>query len=603
MNRNILLTTMSTLPGAFNTNYYYSQESSSNEVHPKYCDGIAQTEAGTKFFLATTRIDHIVVIGSDKTYCVDAASRDENIDCFETADLVAESKHYTGNAKNFAYRYYKYRIAQFLRGENSEQDSLANSIPVEKRRELEKLTSEFMRSKGFNNPKHWFDIIASKFDSKDFFDVISKNKDEISYLKSWLYQQLDKDYVLMPLEDNSTVSITFVPDTKLDKHGIAVYNVSEIIKAIKDCSSEDGTALELYIDMQGGSRTDGYVRNAILSILDKDTGSKIKIRQVIATNFEAKKFTSQVVNETDNYLITQLTAGMNAFIQYGRADLIDEYLHSNNNENNSHIERLVDAMVDIDHALSICNIDDLTKAINRIKKIFKEPEPSQISRHNEYFLVLKDGIRRDYGALVSKPELDYYELAKWAFRKGFLQQALTIIESKMPREFVRKGICYYSDSEREKNIQIFRDLFSQVSEKNADKNGSKGRDQSYYFKDVDSYFIKHYLFHTTTNRLKKPEEKSNQMKSLLNISNPKTIKVHTECTPTRMCSVLKLYYQISDLRNKVNHSKENDSSFTYKKLSKIINNFLTEYEIALSESSKKKFHVTPIKPREITKDK
>ncbi len=712
MSINILLTTMSTLPKGLNTNYYLAQDPDAKKKSPLYCDGIAQTEAGTKYFLAHYRIDHIVVIGSDKTYCVDEASRDQNIDSFVTKDLVAESGSYANNVKDYAYRFYKYRVAQFLKNKNAEQDILADSIPEERRAHLEKITSDYMRSNDCSNPGLWFNIIASSSDlakgihqlidsdiksnfisedqyeryllpvsnypelldlekeintikeqikdksislekvklnlhdryfssgpvdldyearlfiqsrrleeeiidleleqyitkSKKYRDLILYLKNavdrlimqvqalktnrlsrELAYIKSWLYRKMDEKYILRPSKENKTVSLTFVPDTRPDSADSKIYNISEIINTIRSCASENTTVpLDLYIDMQGGSRTDGYVRNAILSILNKDTNSRISIRKVVATDYEQGNYTSMIVDETSRYQVINLTTGMNAFIQYGRADLINAYRSSINIPDNSHVGKLVLAMVEIDHALSVCNITALTEAIASIRTIFDTSDSSGNNEANELFRVLEDGIRNDYGELVSEPEINYYVLTKWAFNKGFIQQALTIIESKMPREFVRKGICYYSDDEREKNIQIIKNLYRLSSESDR-----------VYFDDVDNYFIKRYMSSTTSDKLNTPEKKAKQMENLLRPSSPNVIKTRTICGVNNMRSVLEKYYTVSNLRNKVNHSNENSASFTFPNINSAINSFLSAYKKALSNIKQKDFHVTPITAEDI----
>ncbi len=735
MSKNILLTTMSTLPRGLNTNYYLAQDTDMRQKRPRYCDGIAQTEAGTKFFLAQNRIDHIVVIGSDKTYCVDDESRDPDIDSFDTEDLVAESENYSSNVRNFPYRYYKYRIAQFLKNENREQQWIAKPVSGERREYLEKLTSDHLRSRGYNDPGSWFHIVASdkagsslskeirdlidsdirknfileeqyqrylqpvaKYPelkaleneinaireqinartitlekirlnlhdryissgsadleyegrlyiqsrrleeaitdleieqylakSRSYREVILFLKDavdrlimqvqalksnrlsiETAYIKSWLYLQLDEHFILKPLKENASVSLTFVPDMIADSSGSKIYNISGIINTIRAGTSEnDSSPIDLYIDMQGGSRTDGYVRNAILSILNNDSNSNISIRQVVATDFEGSYYTSTIVDETSRYQVINLTSGMNAFIQYGRADLINSYRKSIGVPDNSHVGKLVLSMMAIDQALSVCNITALAEAIESIRNIFDASDSSEITETNELFRVLEDGIRNDYGALVSDPEIDYYELTKWAFQKGFIQQALTIIESKMPREFVRREICFYGDEEREQNIQILKRAYKASSQKDR-----------VYFDDIDNYFIKRSMYLSNTDKsdaknrdseslkskksnsgnLKKPGDKAQQMRDLLRPSSPDMIKTHTICGVGNMTSVLEKYYIISDLRNKVNHSSERSASFTFGNITDKINEFLMSYKKAVTNIKQKDFHVNLIRLNDI----
>ena len=97
---------------------------------------------------------------------------------------------------------------------------------------------------------------------------------EFTYIKSWLYQQLDARYILKPAKENATASLTFVPDMLSSGN----YNISGIISAIRSISEDDrDTVLDLYIDMQGGNRTDGYVKNAVLSIFNNDKHSRMEL--------------------------------------------------------------------------------------------------------------------------------------------------------------------------------------------------------------------------------------------------------------------------------------------------------------------------------------
>ena len=680
MGKNIILTTMSTLPWNPATNYYSTKD---RQDHTLYCDGIAQTEAGTKLFLSQLRIDHIVVIGSDKTYCANEESGDEIIDSFNTPDLVSEAAMYSQNVREYSYRYYKYRIAQFLQDKNAEQKLLAESIPEDRRKYLENITSEYMQSNGYAEPKEWFHILASspgsslsgglrkKIDSdirdnfisedqyEQYLQPVSKypelirletkvnalkrqikdktfSLDQLKFAlqnRSFTSREVDLDYEarlfilsrrleenitdleieqyiaksavyreVMPAKENATASLTFVPDMLSSGN----YNISGIINAIRSISEDDkDTVLDLYIDMQGGNRTDGYVKNAVLSIFNNDKHSRIFIRKVVATEFEPRNFASAIVDETNRYRVTDLTAGMNAFIQYGRADLIKNHLRTLGIKKDSHTGKLASAMVEIDHALSICNVTALTRAIDSIREIFNEPASSDSSEAAEIFRVLENGIRQDYGDLISKPEIDYYDLTNWALSKGFIQQAVTIIESKMPIEFVRKGICSFDDSEREKNIRIFRNIY---------QNETPDKDKN-YFDNIDNYFIKRYIYSSAADRyfknnrqrikknLAKPMFLAQKMALLLNASSSDVIKVHSICGPKRMTSVLEKYYQISEFRNDVNHSSEKETAFTYQNIKQAINDFLVTYKNAFNNISWKDFHVRPITLADIKRGK
>ena len=54
-------------------------------------------------------------------------------------------------------------------------------------------------------------------------------------------------------------------------------------------------------------------------------------------------------------------------------------------------------------------------------------------------------IRMDYGVLL-KEDHDVIDEIQWCLTKGYLQQALTLIESKMPEELFKKGIFSYDEN-------------------------------------------------------------------------------------------------------------------------------------------------------------
>ncbi len=311
----------------------------------------------------------------------------------------------------------------------------------------------------------------------------------ISEIRSLKEKRLDqeniyaKQYIFSCLEDarkgsfpktGNPISVQFIPE-RTDQ---GTDNIVGIINGILGDSAEK---IGLYIDMQGGGRTDGYVRNAILSVLNNESSQNVEICSVVASNFERRNFANTIVDETDRYKITDLVSGMNAFIRYGKADLIQEYVKETG-ITNKRVTDLVNEMVKVDHALSICDINRFTDSIQRLKKLFTS-EDEEAAPGTEVFEALEDGIRKDYARLLRGDEINYIDLAQWALDKNFIQQALTILESKMPEEFVRRGILYYCSKSDDKN-EIIKKLVKI-------RNGMNKKDR-YVLNNVDHYFIKNY---------------------------------------------------------------------------------------------------------------
>lgn len=302
---------------------------------------------------------------------------------------------------------------------------------------------------------------------------------ELTYVKYIAYCELPEDNRIYPHSENinNDVAMRFV-DERVGNHekydninGIvnALYGITEDNNVQKD----DETEINLYIDMQGGNRTSSYVRNAIISILNNQSSKKVNVKEIIGVNFiPGNQQACEIVNETKRYRIMDLVSGMNSFIRYGKADMIKSYYNMMLEDSTDEIKKsskvaiLIDNMVAVDDAISLCNIQALGEAVIGLSAILEtDNEHNQNESDNfidNVFNILRDGIKKDYGNLLElQPakddmgnvqksddgeiikEIDYLELIDWCIRKGFLQQALTLIEDKMPIEYTKKKILTY----------------------------------------------------------------------------------------------------------------------------------------------------------------
>ena len=259
---------------------------------------------------------------------------------------------------------------------------------------------------------------------------------ELDFAKYVLYQHIESIYKMKPYSDRpEKIAIRFVPEKTEE-------NFDNIAGIINEIYAGEEQPVNLYVDMQGGNRTSGYVRNAILSILNNQDTSHIKIQKIIATDFiPGKPQPSEIVDETKRYRINDLVSGMNAFIRYGKADMLVKYCEDMEEKEDSKVRQLTDKMKEIDDAISLCNIQGLRDGIGALSEIIN---PGHSVKPKSYvsniFQIMEDSICRDYGKLLEDTEIDYMDLIDWCQRKGLIQQALTIIEDKMPAVLLEKFI-------------------------------------------------------------------------------------------------------------------------------------------------------------------
>lgn len=138
--------------------------------------------------------------------------------------------------------------------------------------------------------------------------------------------------------------------------------------------------------------------------------------------------------------------------------MIKQYCRELQVEETSPVGKLVTTMDAIDSAISLCNMDALVKKIGELKQLFLTQETfNKDNRDLDVFQILQDGIRRDYGGLLEDKkgdQLDYIDLIEWCTRKGLLQQALTLVEDKMPSYYFKKEwIDYKFDDNTPDNVQ------------------------------------------------------------------------------------------------------------------------------------------------------
>ncbi|MDO4467859.1 MAG: TM1812 family CRISPR-associated protein [Bacillota bacterium] len=394
-------------------------------------------------------------------------------------------------------------------------------------------------------------------------------QNETDFIKRYIYINIPVENKLHPKE-NLKVSLTFIPSQKTTKEGNSYENIKEILEKIADTNGEE---INLYIDVQGGSRTDSYVRNSVISILNNDAKSNLKVRQIVATQFSQEYFFSQIVDETDKYKITDLVSGMNAFIRYGKADDIESYIRER--EPSQRIQNIVSNMKKIDEALMLCDITSLQETLPILQNSLNTKEENQDSLTN-VFSIVEESIKEDYKDIFSG---DLIELIKWAIQKRFIQQAITIIESRLPSILVKKGILYYCES-IEKKEEVLKKLSAIYPDQK----------KNWRFKeDLDSFFIRQNF----------PQKEVEIVSELLS-KNEKKLIPYSLCKKEeypKLEAFLKTYFDICSLRNQTNHSSNKRRNI--QEVVELLTSFVEQYYTILSTMDNKDFVPTTITFEEI----
>ena len=253
------------------------------------------------------------------------------------------------------------------------------------------------------------------------------------------YQEQDKnesavDFYLSRMEGVTQDQVLLIDVT--DNNFIeAIFKAVEAIRKFwKENKTEDP---KLWIDTQGGFRNLNLVINAIISLLknDKIVPSGIYSIKYIANSKEP----NPIQDQTQTYRIFDFVSGINEFSRYGRAEQLEDYYKSTGEK--VALEP-IGMMKTIVENIQMCDMESFDCNLAAFRNYVKEKKDGDDNLLDIFWTQIKD----DYGKLL-EDSCTGLDIIEWLYKKKFYQQAITYIESKMPKEWVSKGIIRYGTSE------------------------------------------------------------------------------------------------------------------------------------------------------------
>lgn len=586
--RNILLTSIYDTADRENNEYYFFDKGN----RTLYCDGLIKAEAGAKYILSQIDIDEIIVIGN-----INACNKNE----IETKTKLNDFQSINKSKIHLLseYGFFCYRIAEFLEELNFERLDLNDKIDPIRSSELLSMYKSFFNKiqKEYDNIRldRMFHYISQNENILNSYNATFKDLSPIEkiWLKDNIFAQLSDNYKFNSIENNTNITSSFIPISNSDTKYSSLQNVRGIIKSFNFKPNEKTC---IYMDMGGLIKSDSYTLLSLLTMLGNESNSSIEVKEIITTQNSKDDFVNRIDNSSlDQYEISKLVSGINAFIKYGKIDMIEEYWKSKN-IHNTHIENLLYAMKYVDDGISLCSIKDLEYGIFLLKKVFKDTITYELPElESNIFLVLEKGISLDYGSLLQDDKIDTLELIKWSYRKGLYQQVFTIIESKVTEEFVNRGIFYYAKDENSKN-----DFLKSINEWFW---FSLPKDR-YQFNDLSHYFIKYYgvclIYENRKNKSISREEAFANFKLDKLISGDSYVTQSFSRLGHRkdLFKYLFLnYLKVSSIRNQISHASSSDDYYineidtnlknqNIEMFKKTIESFIYSYEKVINELNK-----------------
>lgn len=252
-----------------------------------------------------------------------------------------------------------------------------------------------------------------------------------------------------------------------------------IYDAVKAIKGDGDKEINLYINMQGGIRSTMMKMNAITELLESQN---VRVVGRYANNYNAGKSKQyESVSVADDYRPYELVTAMTIFKKYGRGEKLLEYFSDADKYPLSN--ELAEAIKLAADSIQLCDVDGFDEAIEAIRKFDEKYKESKAS---PTLKIIYQDIKSDYEFILNA-EHKYVAQIRWCLNKGFLQQAMTILESKMPDEYVRSGILYFCQKGQE---EVVLNKFELMYENNYLIEGKqKDSKEAFMMKNINHFFI------------------------------------------------------------------------------------------------------------------
>lgn len=257
---------------------------------------------------------------------------------------------------------------------------------------------------------------------------------EEEYYREFIINSFGRDLMRPVYESYRTIEENGHKKTVHDD----VKTISSVISELRKYRETDND-LSLSIDIHGGPRETQMLIQSIISLL--------RFENIVSQeNFTVRYNTETHIGKIEPaYDIHQFVTGMSEFLSYGRSATLVDYYRGSDNELANLIEHISDA-------IQLCHINKFDDAIKDMKKYV-----DNYKEKGDFSDLFIDEIKASYGELMDVRDRNkvIYKV-KWCVDHDFIQQALTIIESQMPYELLRRNIINYKyDNENEKSVCLY----------------------------------------------------------------------------------------------------------------------------------------------------
>ena len=311
-----------------------------------------------------------------------------------------------------------------------------------------------------------------------------------------------------------------------------ISTVSEVVEHLRTVKQNNGIEdMVLHLGTNGGLRGNQLILEAILSLLAAD---KIEVKPEDVWGLQGFGTQYELYNSAAEFKIFDFVAGINEFLNYGRIDSLNHFIVNNPDINDEITKVFMSCLDQISRGIQYCSIETFENGLDRLYTFYQQKAGDSSS--NPYIQMFLNTIYEDYGPLLTD-SCEVLDEIEWCQKKGFYQQAFTLCEAGLPKEFLRKGMICIEKSvlEEAKNLK-FEDeesvtfIFNTVIVPFINENNSpKGQ------------------------TLKAPPSRNNRAKQ----GSKVLVKYGEGQLSNELHNVLKSHIPVKNIRNELNHAISN----------------------------------------------
>lgn len=266
---------------------------------------------------------------------------------------------------------------------------------------------------------------------------------------------INPDYLLSYQEITTTVgnrdAKSLAPENRSVDIKELVYKVIEQIRIL----NKHYPNLQIHVDTHGGLRTTQEILNSVLSLLQMEgifidpnnihTVELLDPDKEKNTKPEEEQATTFLTTGRDVFAIMNFVSGIHECINYGQVISLNNSMEENSSPDE---KKILKFMQTIAEGIQLCDVKKFENGLTSLAKSLEKLKEMPVNIRSAGYLTLFQNLIRDsYGSkLLDNKHRSTIDEIYWCLDKGFIQQALTLLESKMPAEIIQQKFLV-SDSD------------------------------------------------------------------------------------------------------------------------------------------------------------